>query len=110
VVVAGRDLRGTLLNNFRAGVRNMLAAIGVDNAQAHAELEAMRRFVVGKAVNRSVLGSMNDLAWGLECSLEREPSASFTDLALELGETPCSPLGYSSPIEVTRRMLMRAAG
>jgi hypothetical protein len=110
VVVTGRDIRKTLLSNFRTAVAEVLAAIGVDPAQAHSELEAMRRFVVGKPVSRSVLGSMNDLAWGLECRLEADPVVSFVDLALQLGETPCSPLGYSSPTEVTRRMLQRAAG
>jgi hypothetical protein len=104
VVLSGQGLRKTMLSDFRTGVSGVLAAIGVDTFDISTELEEMRRFIVGKPLSRSVLGSMNDLAWGLECRLEADPEISLKDLALELAETPCGPLKYASPIEATRAL------
>jgi hypothetical protein len=93
-----------MLTDFRTGIAGILAAIGVDDFDIAAELEEMRRFIVGKPLSRSVLGSMNDLAWGLECRLEAEPRIPLKDLALQLAGTPCRPLKYDSPIEATRAL------
>jgi hypothetical protein len=60
---------------------------------------------VGKPVSRSVLGSMNDFAVAMEYHLQVEPQVPLLDLALRLGKTPCSPLGYDHPMLVARRLL-----
>ena len=104
VVLSGQGLRKTMLTDFRAGVIDVLVAIGVDAFDISRELEEMRRFIIGKPFSRSVVGSMNDLAWGLECRLEADPGISFRELALKLAETPCGPLKYDSPIKVTRAL------
>jgi hypothetical protein len=90
-----------MLTDFRTGIIEILTAIGVDDFDISAELEEMRRFIVGKPLRRSVLGSMNDLAWGLECRLEADPRIPLKQLALELANTRCGPLKYDSPIEAT---------
>ena len=104
VVLNGQGLRETMLTDFRTGVTDILAAIGIDHFDISTELEEMRRFIVGKPLSRSVLGSMNDLAWGLECRLEANPGIPLKELALELADTPCGPLKYDSPIEATRAL------
>jgi hypothetical protein len=104
VVLRGQRVRHTMLSEFPNGVADILRAIGVDGIDISNELEEMRRFIVGKPTSRSVLSSMNDLAWGLECRLKAVPGIPFSELALELAATPCGPLKYASPIEATRAL------
>jgi hypothetical protein len=65
----------------------------------------MQQAMVGKPLSRSVLGSMNDFASGLLYRLDDDPAEPLEQLALDLSETPCSPLSYESPRDAARRLL-----
>ena len=105
VVLPAKDAKHSLPVALPMGVGALLAAIGVRHVLIQAELDAMREAVIGKPISRSVLGSMNDFAFGIMCRLDDDPRAPFHELALELAETPCSPLGYDSPLKTARHLL-----
>ena len=52
-----------------------------------------------KALNRSVIGSMNDFIWGAKFHLT-EGDLSLFEVGLLLNETPMSYLGRSSPMDI----------
>jgi len=105
VVLPARDAKRTLSQTLPVAVASLLHALGVPQKRIGLEPQAMRMSVLGKPISRSVLGSMNDLAFGLICRLEATPEAPLEELALELAETLCSPLGYDAPRVVARRLL-----
>ena len=109
VVLPARGLGITLLSDLRQGLGTVLERIGVERAAVLRELGEMDSMRHGKAVDRRVLGSMNDFALGLDYRLYAEPDEALVDLALDLAETPCSPLGFESPIDVARRLLRAGA-
>jgi len=108
VVLPARGLSRGLLDELRIGAGAVLGQIGIPADSIKRELEEMGSLVHGKAVNRSVLGSMNDLAVGMEARLAGQTHVALLDLALGLGETLCSPLGYDSPTRVTSRLFQEA--
>lgn len=57
----------------------------------------------GKALNRSVIGSMNDLVYHAKMWLT-EGSLSPYDTGFHLNEIPMSPLGYQNPREAFRKL------
>ena len=79
----------TLVPRLRAGVRELLGALDIDDTDVARELTYMHDVAFGKTVSRQVTGVMIDFAKGLEFYLEGEPSLG---LSLKLAETPCSPL------------------
>lgn len=105
VVLPAKDAKGALYQILPVAVESLLHAIGVPEERTGVEMQAMLDSVVGKPVSRSVLGSMNDLAFGLTCRYEATPDAPLEELALELSNTRCSPLGSDSPCTVARRLL-----
>jgi len=105
VVLPARDAKRSLPSDLPAGVGDLLRAIEIPDKRIQQELEAMQEAAVGKPLSRSVLGSMNDLASGLLYRLDDDPDEPFEQVALDLAETPCSPLGYDSPRETARRLL-----
>jgi hypothetical protein len=58
----------------------------------------------GYTKSKIILGSMNDFAYNFEYMLPLHKSYSFTEWSLNLAETPCGPLNYRSPIEVTQEI------
>jgi Domain of unknown function (DUF6933) len=105
VVLPAEDAKRTLIASLPTSVGVLLTAIAVPASHIRQELDAMHESGVGKPSSRSVLGSMNDLASGLLYRLDDEPHSTLEQLALDLAETPCSPLGYDSPRERARRLL-----
>ena len=86
-------------------VGRLLLGIDIPESKVAGELTEMREFSVARTDNRTVLGSMNDLAFQVEVRLEARPATSFDELALELSDVPCGPLSYAYPAEVARRLL-----
>ena len=93
VPIAGLDLPGKL----KAALAEFLKAIGVPAKLLDEELRQMSEFAVGKAASLSVLASMNDFKRMSPSYLAEEPS--LLHVALKLGEAPCGPMEYRSPIE-----------
>jgi len=54
-------------------------------------------FSFHKGGNRHVIGSVNDMKWMIEVSIEREPEISLVELETLINRTPFSYLGYDSP-------------
>jgi hypothetical protein len=105
VVLPARDAKRSLVAALPASLGPLLRAIGVPAVRIQRELDAMRESAMGKPLSRSVLGSMNDLPYGLLYRLDDDPGTPFEEVALDLAETLCSPLGYDSPRETARRLL-----
>jgi hypothetical protein len=65
----------------------------------------MAKVMTGATANRSVLGSLNDLAFLSRAVIDEQPEIDLTMLAMEVAETPCAPLKYESPRSVSLSLL-----
>lgn len=100
VLITARD--GSLLvPRLREAVGQMLRTLGIAERAVAAEEVAMREAVIGKTMNRQVLGSMNDFVRMLEAYIG---VGSFLEVSLRLAETPCGPLRMNCPREETIRV------
>ena len=68
----------------------------------------MRSFAYSRTQNRQVLGSLNDLMFQLSWYMHHSPEKSLLEQSLHLAETPCSPIGYSSPDKLTVELFQSA--
>jgi hypothetical protein len=98
VVLHAREL-ATLGARLPSAAGDVLAAIGIPAQIAHDERDRMTEVVFARTASRRILGSMNDLAYLLAADFDA--NASLLDLALNLAETPCGPLGMESPTRAT---------
>ena len=64
---------------------------------------ATRTIRFSKALNRSVIGSMNDLVFSAKVWLAEGDLAPH-DVSFRLNETPMSPLGYANPREALKSL------
>jgi Domain of unknown function (DUF6933) len=55
--------------------------------------------------SRSVLGTMNCCYRGLRCLFETRPTMTLIEYALQLSITPCGPMKYANPRNVTQFLL-----
>lgn len=77
---------------FIAAARARIDQIPVAPALRAAEADALSEVHLGRATNRSVLGSMNEFRYAVEAWLEARPADDLDALGLWLCDTPCSPL------------------
>ncbi len=61
----------------------------------------MQSWVIGKTVNRRVLGSLNDLAFQLEVGLRDSPDRTLLAQSLWLARTPLKVIDYGAPDQAT---------
>lgn len=106
VVLPARDLKN-LARNFLHAVRERLARIGVDEAAVEREMACLQPLAFAATRSRSVLGSINDFVFQLKARAAHPLGRDWTPQSFEdeLGEVPCSPLGYEHPVAVARRLL-----
>ena len=107
VVLPARDMR-SLVSRLRPAVGEVLAALGAPPEGVAAELQEMEEVALARTASRSVLGSMNDLAYQARVLLAMRPGISPLELALDLGRVPCSPLGFHYPCEVAVGLVSRS--
>jgi hypothetical protein len=107
VVLPAKE-RNTLAPRLSVAVGEVLQRLGVAPALIEREQTAMRDFAYGRTQNRRVLGSLNDLMFQLSWYLRDRPAKSLLEHSLHLAETPCSPIGYSSPDRVTVELFRSA--
>lgn len=69
----------------------------------------MSEVAFARACSRSVPGTINDYCYQLKWFLEEKPSLGFLELSLRLSETPCGPLQYERPDQITRALMDRCA-
>ena len=89
---------------LRDQLGEVLRAVGVPEAGIQAELLEMDPVVVNKTASRTVLGSMNDFVNMLSFY---PPGLPLLQLALNLAESPCSPIGMDSPKQATVDLFSR---
>jgi hypothetical protein len=97
-----------LIEMFRARVVNLFAMIGVSLEGALRELKELDPIQFGRTTSRSVLGSMNDIAWNYQVMAEQSTGKgklSLSDAELGLSGMPCGPIGYRFPADVAKELL-----
>jgi hypothetical protein len=110
VLLPARSLRTTLAPNLRAAVGSLLESIGVPRQAVAREIAAMELVTFGRATNRRVLGSMNELAFQASVHLAR--GDDLLTILRRLANTPMSAIGtkqgdYGYPGEVACELLTR---
>lgn len=114
LVVSERSLLSVLVpapdwanfpERFRKAVGDVLIRLSASRDGVAAELREMQEVTFDRTRNRTVLGSMNDLAFQARGRLGTCPDISLTDLAYELSQVPCRPLKYRHPREVAVGLL-----
>jgi hypothetical protein len=107
VLLPARDLRRNLASNLRIAVEQLLVAIRVPPEVVQREMAEMEQVAFGNAVNRRVIGSMNDLAYQLDAYVGQ--TITPLELALRLSDTPMSAAGsksaYGIPRDLARELL-----
>jgi hypothetical protein len=107
VLLPARDLRQSLVPNLQRSVQQLLTVLGIPLETVSREIAAMQPIAYASAVNRRVLGSMNDFAWQIGAYLDQTDDP--LELARRLSDTPMSAVGskarYGVPSEVARELL-----
>ena len=107
VLLPARELRQNLVPNLQSAARQLITVLGIPREIVRREIAEMQPAAYASAVNRRVLGSMNEFAWQLGAYLDRTGDA--LELALRLSETPMSAVGsknrYGIPADVARELL-----
>ena len=97
-----------LLQLFRLRVANLLGMIALHWKLINREMGHYKQVQFGKTASRSVLGSMNDLAWNYQ--IYAEEAMSKVDLSLSkaefnLSQVPYKSIDFQFPAEVARELL-----
>ena len=98
-----------LISWFRLRVQNLLGMIGIQPRAIVAELRHYDHIQFGKTRSRSVLGSMNDIAFQYQViaeMAENKADLSLSKAELQMSEMPCKPIDYRSPSEVAKELLV----
>lgn len=94
---------------FVLRVANLLSMIGLSQHLIEDELQHYRDVKFGKSQSRSILGSMNEMAFQLQTMADRDAQPnkplSLSNAERFLAEVPHSPLSYHSPRKVALKML-----
>jgi hypothetical protein len=107
VLLPARELRRTIAPNLRVAVRDLLVALEIPLDAVKREIVAMEPIAFGNAVNRRVIGSINEFAYQLDAYVG--DTSDPLGLALRLCETPMSAIGsksnYGIPKDIARELL-----
>jgi len=108
VLFPARALRTTLAPNLRGAVGSLLESLGVSGEAVAREIAAMESVTFGRATNRRVLGSMNELAFQANVLLAR--GDDLLTISRRLADTPMSAIGakrwdYGYPGKVACELL-----
>ena len=113
VLFPARALRTTLAPNLRGAVGSLLGSLGVSSEVVAREIAAMESVTFGRATNRRVLGSMNELAF--QASVLLDPGDDLLTISRRLADTPMSAIGakrwdYGYPGKVAYELLTTGVG
>ena len=107
VLLPASELRRTIASNLRLAVRDLLIALEIPLDTVQREIALMDPVAFGNAVNRRVIGSINDFAYQLDAYVG--DTTDPLQLALKLCETPMSAIGtdssYGIPKDIARELL-----
>lgn len=104
VLLRARDFP-TFEARFRAAVIETLRLLHVSGEAIRREAEAMEEVVFAPTNNRSVLGTIHDHHRLLRGQFEVPPARTLMEYAALLNRTPCGPLQYAYPSEITQLLL-----
>ena len=99
-----------LFPTFVERVGNLLAMIDIPIHRIYRELEFYREILITKTKNRSLLGSLNDIAYHYQARAEmRAPNEkiSLSDVELRGSNIPQKPLNWASASEVATDLLIK---
>jgi hypothetical protein len=96
VFVAAKD-PSQFVSRVRTSVRSTLWTLGVSSDSLDHEMREMNRVGIGSTASRSVVGWLNELILEARFALEEQPEIDLLTLAIEIADTPWSPLKYESP-------------
>jgi hypothetical protein len=104
-VLHGRGIASedAFLSRGLSQIRECMTDDGLEFLYQQFVAPATRTVRFSKALNRSVIGSMNDLTLGAKAWLS-EGELSPYDVSFRLNETPMSALGYSNPREAVKSL------
>jgi hypothetical protein len=88
----------TVIPRLTEAVGSVLRVLGIEQRKIAFELAAMGQCIVTGTNDRRVLGSMNDFVRMLEAYFDGRP---LVEVAPQLAEAPCGPLGMQSPRRTT---------
>jgi len=107
VLLPAEELRRSVASNLRLALRDLLIALEIPLDAVQREIALMDPIAFGNAVNRRVIGSMNDFAYQLDAYVG--DTSDPLELALKLCETPMSAIGsqssYGIPKDIARELL-----
>lgn len=98
-----------LLLLFRLRVGNLLGMIGMPSKAIENELSHYAQIKFGKTRSRSVLGSMNDIAYQYQVIAEmgeNKADLSLSKAEYKMSQMPCKPIDYRAPSEVVEELLV----
>ncbi len=90
---------------LRDAVESLFRVLGLPERIAAGEIREMGQIVVGKTVNRSILGTMNDIIHHCRWHVANRPTLDLRALELELAEMPAQPLEFGLPREQAAALL-----
>jgi hypothetical protein len=97
-----------LLPLFRLRVENLLLMLDVEQEVIDREVSHLEPVQFAKTASRSILGSMNDIAWNYQYISEEAEYVSrlsLSDAELKLSMMPSGVLEYQLPAEVAIDLL-----
>ena len=104
---------GNLIPIFRARVEYLLMMIGVPQKIIDTEISHLDPVQFARTASRSLLGSMNDIAWNYQVISEETDYIAHMNLSiaeLKLSQMPSGPLNYRYPSEVAKELLLGIGG
>jgi len=100
-----------LIPLFRLRVENLLLMIDIEQGVIDREISHLEPVQFARTASRSLLGSMNDIAWNYQYISEEAEylsRLSLSDAELKLSMMPSGVLDYRLPAEVAIELLERA--
>ena len=97
-----------LIPLFRLRVENLLLMLGVDQEVIDGEISHLEPVQFARTASRSILGSMNDIAWNYQYISEEAEYVSrlsLSDAELKLSMMPSGVLDFQLPAEVAIELL-----
>lgn len=112
VAIPGEEVK-FILPQLRQKLDNLLKRFNVPNRLVRAEIGYMDNVLITKTASRSVLGSMNDIAFNYQVMVQYDETdriQNLGELELTLSSMPHKPLDYGFPIDIALKLLKEKHG
>jgi hypothetical protein len=112
VAIPGEEVK-FILPQLRQRVDNLLKRFNVPNRLVIAEIRNMENVLIAKTASRSVLGSMNDIAFNYQVMVQYDETDRIQNLGkleLKLSSMPHKPLDFGFPIDIALKLLKEEHG